>query len=364
MASKDSYIIQRLDKWIHESYPLTPEQLGIARILFAGAHLIFGGMFHIDWIAQFPQVFYNPVPGLGLLFDDFLPISVYHFLNVAHVFTMFMVLVGYKTRFFTVAASIVLFLYFTAIFSFGNIYHAGLVPFALLVMSFSNWGAAYSIDSKTQDEEPEIFTWPITLLMILIGFAYFTAGISKLTGGWLDVQFNATRHYFMYEYLVTERQQFLAPFFYQLKSDLIWEVLDWSTVFMEVGILFSIIRAGWFRVFVFFVICFHVTVFLSLNICFSALFIIFTPFIKYDAPFFQTRFWQTIELGIKSAFEKLTMPWVLCAFGIYILIFYSRGYEGRLEIASFEQLISLFLTPILILAVWIYNLLNRKKAKV
>ncbi|WP_147294157.1 HTTM domain-containing protein [Pontibacter diazotrophicus] len=148
-------------------------------------------------------------------------------------------------------------------------------------MSFSNWGAAYSLDAKLKHQDRVVQNWPVVLLALILSFAMFSAGLPKLLGGWLDISTHAVRGHFLREFYVNERQDLLAPFFLNLNSALVWEFFDYAGVFLEVFFIFAIIRPNLFRFFVICAIFFHVFNYLMLNIAFSINIILYLLFVDW-----------------------------------------------------------------------------------
>src|SRR5690625_5725460 len=73
-------------------------------------------------------------------------------------------------------------------------------------MAFTNWGAAYSVDSCRQNSSDQTAeSWPLTLLALLIGFMMFTAGVPKILGGWLDPSTQAVQGHLFNQYFLDRK---------------------------------------------------------------------------------------------------------------------------------------------------------------
>ena len=169
------------ENWMFNSFKPSAQQLGFVRIVYAIFNLLFLARMDISWISQYPDVFFHPPHGLFELFSGFPPkyalkawVPLLGLLNLLLLF-------GWQTRWVSILNSIVMIMGFGFVFSFGNIYHINLWMLFPLVMSFTNWGAALSYDSKRKTESIKVETWPITLMALLVGFAFFTSGITKIS---------------------------------------------------------------------------------------------------------------------------------------------------------------------------------------
>ncbi|RDV16676.1 hypothetical protein DXT99_02520 [Pontibacter diazotrophicus] len=269
------------DKIIFDSFQLTPESLGLYRILYALFLLIFG-VPNFTWISRFPDVFYNPpLLSLHTFFSGFPSYWFLLLVSLGTCISTVLLLFGYKTRLTSILLALFIFTGKSFAYSFGKIDHDFLIWIIPLVMSFSNWGAAYSLDAKLKHQDRVVQNWPVVLLALILSFAMFSAGLPKLLGGWLDISTHAVRGHFLREFYVNERQDLLAPFFLNLNSALVWEFFDYAGVFLEVFFIFAIIRPNLFRFFVICAIFFHVFNYLMLNIAFSINIILYLLFVDW-----------------------------------------------------------------------------------
>ena len=271
------------DKIIFESFVLSPKSMGLYRICYALFLLIFG-VPNFIWISKYPAVFYNPpLVSLHTFFSSFPSYWFLFAISLGTCVLTLLLLFGYKTRLTSILLAVFIFTGKSFAYSFGKIDHDFLIWIIPLIMSFSNWGAAYSLDAKlNQQQDKEVQSWPVVLLALVLCLAMFSAGLPKLLEGWLDVSTHAVRGHFLREYYLNERQELLAPLFLNLNFPLIWEFFDYSGVFLEIAFLFAIIRPNIFRFFVLSAILFHVFNYLMLNIAFTINFILYLLFIDWD----------------------------------------------------------------------------------
>jgi uncharacterized membrane protein YphA (DoxX/SURF4 family) len=274
-------IYHKLDEWIFSSFHISRKSLSLYRILFVLSTLILTGIPDYTWISQNPDYFFNPRVSVALAFTGFPSYWFLQFLTIM-VWTLYaFVLFGFRTRISSILLSVFLIIGNSFTYAFGKVDHYILIELIPLVLSFSNWGSMYSIDSLTH-ERPKSESWPITLLALLLAFGMFTAGIPKLMGGWLlfdthAVQMNNIQ---MFHYL--DRSKLLSGFFIKFKNDFFWESLDYLAVFFELSFLFTVLNRKLFRVYLMIAILFHCGNLLILNISFSKHFILYLLFIDWQ----------------------------------------------------------------------------------
>lgn len=269
------------DRIIFDSFLLSPQALGLYRISYALFLLVFG-VPNFTWISNFPSIFYNPpLLSLHTFFSGFPGYWFLLLISLGTCVSTILLLFGYKTRLTSILLALFIFTGKSFAYSFGKIDHDFLVWTIPLVMAFSNWGAAYSLDSKIELKDRMVHNWPVVLLALVLCLAMFSAGLPKLLGGWLDLSSQAVRGHFLREYYLNERQDLLAPFFLNLNSPLVWEFFDYVGVLLEVLFLFAIIRPNVLRSFIVVAILFHVANYLMLNIAFTVNFILYLLFIDW-----------------------------------------------------------------------------------
>lgn len=286
--SKNSF-----DRWIFESYSVSPQGLGFFRIASSLFFLFFlmpdTGSY--SFLSSLPADLFNPPPGPMMLLDKFPPAYVFWLIHCLLFISLCLVLVGYQTKISSIATGIFVLMIGGLTFSIGKINHNILLGVTPIVMAFSNWGAAFSVDAVVGKAQKNAESWPLTLLALMIGFMMFTAGLPKILGGWLDPSTQATKGHFLNQFFGNERQAMLAPYVLYLKLDSIWELLDWSTIIFEVGFLFGVLKSRWFKLFICFALIFHFLNLLILNIIFIFNYIAYAAFLDWNKVFVKFRDW-------------------------------------------------------------------------
>jgi uncharacterized membrane protein YphA (DoxX/SURF4 family) len=307
-------LLYRFNQWVFESYALPAEHLGLYRIFYASFMLFLVGIPGYAWISAFPDAFFHPPLGVARLFSGFPPPYVLHLFSVTLVVLFLALLFGYRTRAASVLITLVALVANSFDYSFGKINHTVLIWILPLVMSFSNWGAAYSVDAN-RDDPPSpvrVEAWPITLMSVLLGFAMFSAGLPKLMSGWLDLGTRAVKEKLLYQVYVNNRHEFLADFFVSLESAPFWELMDWATVVFELGFLAAVISPSVFRLFTGAAVIFHTTSLLMLNIGFMFHVIVYLLFSMPIIAFGHDR--------IQRVVGRLTAPSILAACLFYVTV--------------------------------------------
>jgi predicted DCC family thiol-disulfide oxidoreductase YuxK len=273
----------RLDRWIHGFLPATAEGLALSRIFFAGFFLL-TGIPTFSWISRNPPAFFYP-PSLSIanLFATFPSTFVTHTLDLVICVLLIFVLVGFKTK----ASSILL----SAAWIFGNSfrYSFGLIDHTILsvitpaVMAFSGWGEAYSIDAKARTGAPRLAAWPLTLMALLLGFGFFSAGFPKLLV-WADFDLTTqgARSWLVTGWYRLGRRRLLAPLAMSIHNPLVWEGMDLMAVTFETSFIFSLARRGLFRAYLFIAVVFHLINLLMLNIGFITIFPLYVVFAPWE----------------------------------------------------------------------------------
>lgn len=275
------------DRWIFDSFSVDAAGLGLYRIAVALFSLLilmpgYGGL-RFDAVARLPDALYLPPPGPMQWMPGFPPPLVFDVLHGALYLSLTALLFGYRTRWASIVTTILLLIGSGWFFSAGKINHTMLFVLLPLVMAFSNWGAAFSIDARLRgtSQTPSVASWPLTLAALLTGFAMFTAGVPKILGGWLDPSTQAVQSRVIDQFFVHERQDLLAPIALHLDAPWLWEGLDWITVLFEVGFLVAIVHPVSTRLFAAAAVLFHAGVMLIMNIAFLPNLPIYAAFLPW-----------------------------------------------------------------------------------
>jgi hypothetical protein len=355
------------DRWIFETYKVSSEGLGLFRIcasLFLLFFLIPGnGLEHYRYLASLPPDFYIPPPGPMMLFDSFPPLVVFQVIYGLIILFAMGMLVGYRTKTASIFAGLSILAMQGLIYSVGKVNHEILVGIFPIIMAFTNWGNSFSVDSFRKNGNQQLpESWPLVLLSLFIGFMMFTAGFPKILGGWLDPSTHAVKAHLFRQFFVHEREAFLAGYAIQFQSDLFWEILDWITVFFEIGFLIAVLRANWFRSLLIFVIFFHFSTKLLMNISFLPNFLAYAAFLNWSEihQFNQQKVQQFFDLSKGKADQLSVFLFVMLIaslFGILKWISIKQIFEINSDLMIHESILLFFavITAITILLKWLFQ---------
>jgi predicted DCC family thiol-disulfide oxidoreductase YuxK len=280
--------------WFFNAYLFTTLQLSFFRILFLSSIFVVTGVpQYMDKIANFPDGFFNPPPLFSAFFDQIPPLVFFQVSDVLIYLCLFFVLIGLFTKYAGIVGSVLVIISNGFIYSTGKIDHSFLLWFALFILSFSGWGHKLSINSilfKHKKEEPR--NWTVSLFSLAIGFSFFTAGFIKFVSGWLSSSEAMLRGFFLRNYYVQNKQNYLAPYFENFDFFPFWEAGDWFTIIFEMLFVYAVFRTANFRFFTVLAVFFHGLVLLLFNIAFSSYMIIY---VLFWIPVLPSSFWTKLS---------------------------------------------------------------------
>lgn len=282
---------QKIDFWMFESYRTTGKDLAVYRILFALC-VIFTRVPSAGWLHYTPQAFFSPPPSLAALSTTLPPESLIIGLNVLLALSLQMLLLGYRTQLASLATGLLLLTINSFGYTIGHINHDILIALTPVIMAFSGWGRAYSLDAlgkvKADIDTPE-GSWCLALLALVIGIAMFTAGWVKLTSGWFNPRIHSTMGHLLINYAVIGRHTWLAEQLLQFDSFWLWESADWIVTIMELGFLVAAFNPRWMKFLLAVACLFHLGVWLMYDIVFMPNVVAYGAFVSYTSlPFSET----------------------------------------------------------------------------
>lgn len=269
------------------SYRTSLEGLALFRIFYALFILaIFtpGHASYMKWasLGALPKEVFHPPPGPFSLLSGFPPSILLSAVEFGIILTLLLLLIGYRTRAASFGTSLLFLFGFGISYSVGKVNHNMLFILLPFVMGFSDWGAVWSADAGRRSTGGLRY-WPRAILALLTSFAWFTAGLAKLSGGWLDTGSQATQGHLFRQFFIRDRQDLLASYFVDLDAPLFWEVLDYATVMLEVGFLVAFVRIGLMRVFVSSAMIFHLGTVFMMNIAgFAWMVPVYAVFVSWE----------------------------------------------------------------------------------
>lgn len=363
-------IIRKLDRWIFESFEVTGEGLGLFRI-FASLLILFflipgDGVSHYGYLSSLPPGFFAPPPGPMMFFDEFPPFIFFQIVLTLLVIFLLAMAAGYQTRWASVMVGILILVLQGFVYSVGKVNHEILIPVVPIVMSFSNWGACFSVDSwLKRNNNRDVHSWPLTLLALFIAFMMFTAGFPKILGGWFDPSTQAVKGHVLNQFFVKDRDALLAPYALQIHSQLLWEILDWSTILFEVGFIIAVWRARLFKLFLIVAVFFHFSTQLLMNISFLPNFLAYTVFLNWEQIFISFKSFHQRLFGIRN--NRLHIKTALSFAGIVLFIFLILKWFSVQDIflpdtdLMFHESVFLFVAVSIVLYISIKHLFGKSE---
>ena len=273
-------LIKSYNHWIFNAFAATTERLSIYRMLYAVIIIFIVGIpQYADRIERFPDGIFNPPPIFGSLFSQMPHLLYFQITDVIITVGFFAVLIGFFTRTAGWITALLIIVNNGFIFSSGKIDHSLMVWFTLLVLSFSGWGQHYSLDCKIfSQKKPKEQYWTLSLVSMALGFGFFTAGLIKLVSGWLSFSDSMLRAFYLRNFYVQQKQDYLAPIFEKFDFFAFWELGDWFTILFEIGFLPVIFYPILFRFFTGLAVFFHGLILLMMNIAFAHYLAIYLAF--------------------------------------------------------------------------------------
>jgi uncharacterized membrane protein YphA (DoxX/SURF4 family) len=217
------------------------------------------------------------------LLSGFPPALFFEGLHALLALSLAALLFGAFTRTASVATTLLFLVGYGFSYSLGKVNHNMLFLLLPALMALSNWGAAWSFDARAGRASRTVASWPIVLVVLVTGFAMFTAGFPKILGGWLDPSTQAAQGRFVRQFFVHGRQDLLAPVAAGLDNPLLWEIFDVLTVTFEVGFLAAILHPRSARLFAAGAVAFHTGVMLILNIAFIVNLIVYAAVLPWPS---------------------------------------------------------------------------------
>jgi len=267
------------DEHVLDRWTVTAKGLALLRVLYASVALL-TSLPDWRWAGRLPHAVWAPPLGLLRVVPGAPPVAVITVLQDALAVALVALLVGWRTRIASWTVAVVGTVGSGIIYSSGNLDHGFLPVLMAALMSFSGWGAAWSVDAA-RGRITEVAAWPITMLAWCLGLAMLGAAWPKVDAGWLRVGTHAARGHLVEEYVVNHRQQLLADQAMRLSSGRLWELLDYLTVVLEGGFVLAVLWVRSTRVFVAAAAVFHLAIILMMNISFVSNLVVYAAFVDW-----------------------------------------------------------------------------------
>ncbi|MCJ7933412.1 MAG: hypothetical protein MUW56_07165 [Chryseobacterium sp.] len=281
-------MMNKLKELPFTSYHPSYEFLAFYRIFFS-LFLLWAGVADNSWIHSIPNSAMHP-PISMLSFTDTIPSEAFFVICRYTMYaSLLLILIGFRPRIFCILYMILYVTTSNYAYSFGKVNHDFIYTLPVLIMSFSPWNRVYSFFPEPKKETDELAkSWPVFLMSMIFGFGMFTAGLSKILGGWLSTDTQYTQIFFnQYRYIIGWND-LLSDFYDKISSQAFWEFLDYFTVIFETVFIVAFFNPRFFRGMLLVTVFFHLNVLLMLNISFMysiGLYALFIPAYLIPATF-------------------------------------------------------------------------------
>ena len=275
-------VLRTIDAWCRRG-DLTSADLAVFRIMYGISVLMI--LPSLERAAAYPTEAFDPPVGPMVFFDAVPPTPVLTAMEVAIAVLAALLVVGFRTRVVSLLLSLGLLFGYGFLYSFGKIDHTVILVFVPAVMAFTAWGEDLSLDHRGPAAEPRnVAQWPIRVLALLIAMPMAQAGYAKASSGWPDLATHAVQGHMVPEYF-KGRNEWLAPFFLDLRVGFVWEALDWLTLIVEIGVLLAVLSWPAYRIVTAMLTLFHLSVLLMMNITFATNVIGYAAFFRWGRLF-------------------------------------------------------------------------------
>lgn len=282
-----------LDRWFRQ-FDAATEGLSLYRILFAGTGLVLYFP-DLEWIGRLPDSFLNPPPGPLLLLRSVPSPTALQVLELLVAVSLAALLLGYRTPWASLAVTVFSVAGYGLSYSFGKIDHTFLHAASPAVLALSGWGNRWSLDALCGRGSRAQASWPLGLLAVCLGVAFFAAGFEKAWAGWLDPGTHAALGYVGRNVVLHGREALLGSTVLAADLGPLWESLDVGTVLLECGVLLAAIRLRAFRAVLIALVAFHLGIFLLMDIAFTAMPVVYAAFLPWGA--IEGRLWHHLAPG-------------------------------------------------------------------
>jgi hypothetical protein len=278
-------LIARLDAWIFDEFRACTLDLAVYRIVFA-VYVLLLIVPIAPWMGQAPQAFFSPSLSAAVFLVDFPSPSVMVTLNLLLAASSSMLLIGWRTRAASLGTGLLIVTLKTFEYAIGKINHDIFIASVPLILAFSSWGNALSVDSRAArsgaDNRVVKGQWCLSYLALVIAVSMFSAGWAKVASGWLDPAVQSTYGHFMSNRVQVSREPWMAGWADLVGTTRLWEVADWSAALLEMAFIVACFSSRWWRYVTAAAVVFHVGVWGLFDIVFETNVIAYGAFLPYS----------------------------------------------------------------------------------
>lgn len=282
-------IVASFDSWLERAYAIPASSLGLYRIAYTLV-ILAKALPQGLWIADFPSSFFDPPPGpTFFFFSGFPPAIFFRGLNALLVLCAVLMLFGCWTK----TVSVLFAAGFTFLqaweYSLGKINHEFIAILIPVLFAWAGWGNAWSVDASTRREQRGATqASPIALYAFIVSVMMISAGIPKITSGWLNIRTHAVLGWVINSHFTSGTTSWLSGPVLHVRSGAFWEPFDWMSCLLEVAFVCVFFRRGLLLVLCALATFFHLGILLLMPIYSWGNVLSYGAFCDWDA---MVRFW-------------------------------------------------------------------------
>lgn len=313
------------DRFLDREYMHTTGSLAVLRITFTTWLLLGGAGRRFPSVSEIPQSMWDPPLGPLRLLPSVPPRWFLVVVSVWVTCSLILVLSGLWTSRASVSAGVGLLAIDSIQNSFGKIDHGLLLLSSFLIlMSWSGWGGAASIDLRRgRSDVPR--SWPIAVTLLMLSVMMMMAALPKATSEWFDTSFSALQVRQLVGATSFGADRYLAQWATGFDNALLWESFDWVTIAFEGAFVFVVWKRRHMQVLLAFAALFHVSVLLLLNIHFTGFLFVYA--VAFD--------WSRVGRAVTRAIDDTAVgPHVLALVSIALAAWGRYGATSRLLLSD------------------------------
>lgn len=255
---------------MNDRWPISHTDLTRFRIVYAVFGLLTLPSF--TWVGDYPDSLYRPPPGPFRLLEGFPPAPVLAGLGLVLAIALSCLLVGVRVPVASCVVTLTMITGFGFTYSLGKIDHNLLVALTPSAMAAAGWSPGGSVRR-----------WVLRLWAFTIGVGMLTAGIAKLTAGWLDPTTHAVQGFTFQQVYSFDLTGWLGAAITHVSSPWFWEPMDWAAVLLECSVVvLALLGLRWLRLGLAFLALFHLGVMLMMNIAFAGSIVVYAAFVPWS----------------------------------------------------------------------------------
>jgi hypothetical protein len=271
-------VLDSIDRWVN-SGPFTVTDLAVFRIVISLAMLL--RFKDLRWVSSMPPQLYLAPPGPFRIFHSFPSAGIMVGIEILLMISIVAMLVGFLTVPASIAVTVLSITAYGFSYSAGKIDHSILYLLAPLILCWSGWGEAFSVDAlRSGPNKPRAFRpWAVRVYAVVIGLGFLTAARTKFGTGWLQLHSHQTL------IQVSQGSGTLTNWALTHRvPGVLWELGDWLTVALEAAVIVSVLWWEVFRVTVALLVFLHLGIFLLMGINFAQNVVAYGAFVAWSLP--------------------------------------------------------------------------------